>query len=136
MATDINQVVTDLVTAFSGNLPALLIAESLSDFEDYEEETLSNPEKRQLGVCIAEYDEQEDYENLIIIITCQLPKINSLKKYMKVILNYLRTLSADTFGYHSLKSTLIPLYPGEVGGGGGGSFLFFELNFELQLRQT
>ena len=126
----ISSVVTSLTALFAAKLPALLAAQSISNFDYYYSWYADNPKKKILCTYIAQNQESEDNQSLSVLVRAQLPGVlDDITKYVDVLNDYIRTLTADTFGYHTLSFIMYVDYPGDFGSGGAGSFILFELDF-------
>lgn len=125
----ISATITAIKTALKTDLPALLATAGLTDFQDYYDYYLENPDKKIVSVYPAEAKDIETQDGLTVLVQVNLPKIINPATYVDVIWEYIKSIKAYTFNYTTLDRTQAIMYPGDWGGGGGGCYILYELDF-------
>jgi len=127
----------DLIEAirifFEVELPPLLLSDSLDDFQGYIGEPPYAVDERQLAFYMGGGNDSESNASETIRGQAQLPRIQNPVKYHDAIWKVLKKFDSDSVGFSSKALAHEPYYPGEIGDGGAGSFLLYEISFYKEL---
>lgn len=112
------------------NLPALLLAASLNDMDTYQVDYPDDSEDKVCATYFSDSDSDENQRLLEIITQFQLTGELDITGYLDIIDTYIQTKTAHEFdNYNMLRITMNAVYPGDIGSGGSGGFIFITYYF-------
>lgn len=110
---DFDEILTQLKTDLTANLPALLDAESLSDFDEYDYGPAEDANKLGLYIYMAPGNSDYYQNNFTVIIELQLYNIDELAKakYGKVVYKYMSSYNPANIGMVGLENVSWESWP-------------------------
>ena len=128
----IYEILTQLQTDLSADLPDLLTAESLADFNNYV--IGESREARETALCVYKDSlRMDDTQNLLsLIFQAQLYKVDfeSAAKYEDIIKDYLNDYNPEEIGMNILEGLDIDTWPMD---NGSGVLIFFTVQYREEL---
>lgn len=116
-------------------LPAVLVAAGVADFSEYIDYYMEDPEKLIFGVYPVTINQLVDYVTITYILHAQLPGVVAdVPKYIKVLDTFIRAIKPKVIGFTNLEVEGVFSYPGNWGGGEGGAFIMYQLDFKKELN--
>jgi hypothetical protein len=123
-----------LKNKFETLLPGYLSSANLNGFQDYLDTPPNDGRKRQCGIYYSAGESDHEEESEIFIIHGQLPGEIKGTEYISAIKEFIQAeIDADDVNAQNLIIPARMWVPGEPPSGGGGSFAYFELEFNGSL---
>ena len=122
-----------ILNKYQTDLPALLLAAGLLNYEEYNAFFIEDDTKRIFVVYTHEAGDSEDVEEGTFLIDSQLPGIIDIQDYSSVLWKYTKTLNHRSFGYFgytTLEKKIVNNYPEGFGDGGAGGGNMIQLKFK------
>jgi hypothetical protein len=96
-------------------------------------EIVSNPDQNQIAVYMGDgnFGDAAGIEN--IMITVQLPTVATPLEHHNVVWKILKAFDPSTAGATTKSGEYLGWYPGEPGGGGGGSVVHYAISLSEEL---
>jgi len=114
---------------FESRVPGALSAAGLTLLNDFLETPPTNDSLLQMGVYGAEGADNVNNSRDAFIVQVQLPGQTSPIPYLDEIWPILLKFDPVLVGHTTKEASYQVWYPGELGDGYGGSFVFFEMEF-------
>lgn len=131
---DFQAYITALKNAVAADLPARLVAASLTAFDEYTDDTPRRPDIRQLGFFQGVMEHSMEREEDEILIHATLLGTENPTPYIGPIIASLRSVDPEIVGKQTLEVIeVLPLYAGMPPEGADRAWLQFSLTYTKEL---
>lgn len=128
------EMIENLKDYFAENVPVKITEAGLSlNIEDFLDYPPDQDDKRQFAVYLAEGEDSVSNNRDAFIVQVQLPGVIDVAKYHGAIWPLVRSYNPKCVGHTTKDATWQVWYPGEIGGGGSSSFIYYEMGFSSVL---
>lgn len=110
---DLKDILEKLQLDFENDIPALLVAEGVDDFQEYVIGPSRDSEKRALCILVEETNEDDARNILEILLHLQLPSIDYLvsTQYEKVVVDYMKSYNLNDLGMNIIDNINVEFWP-------------------------